>query len=54
MTRFLSRFLADETGATAMEYGLMLPLLALAIVTAVTAIGTGLNTKFTSLSNALR
>jgi pilus assembly protein Flp/PilA len=49
----LKSFLKDESGATAIEYGLIAGLIAVVIITAVTAIGTGLNAKFTSVSNSL-
>jgi pilus assembly protein Flp/PilA len=47
------QFLNDESGATAIEYGLIAGLIAVVIITAVTSIGTGLNAKFTSISNSL-
>ena len=53
MTKFLNRFADDESGATAIEYGLIAALIAVVIVTTVTAIGTKLNTKFNGVSNAL-
>jgi pilus assembly protein Flp/PilA len=40
----------DEEGATAVEYGLMVSLIAVAIIVAVTALGTNLSTMFTSIS----
>ena len=46
-------FLADEQGATAIEYGLLAALIALAIVVTVRVLGTSLNTVFTNVSNAL-
>lgn len=49
----MKSFLKDESGATAIEYGLIAGLIAVVIITAVTAIGTGLNAKFTSVSNSL-
>src|SRR3954449_11596195 len=49
----LKRFLDDECGATAIEYGLIAGLIAVVIITAVTSIGTSLNAKFTSISNSL-
>lgn len=49
----LSRFLKDQSGATAIEYGLIAGLIAVVIITSVTAIGTKLNTKFTTISNSL-
>ena len=52
MTMF-SRFLKDQSGATAIEYGLIAGLIAVVIITSVTAIGTKLNTKFTAISTSL-
>jgi pilus assembly protein Flp/PilA len=49
----LKRFLNDECGATAIEYGLIAGLIAVVIITAVTSIGTSLNAKFTLISNSL-
>jgi len=53
MTNLFSRFVRDESGATAIEYGLIAALIAVVIITAVTAVGTGLSTTFTSVSNKL-
>ena len=49
----LNRFAKDESGATAIEYGLIAGLISVVIITVITAIGTKLNTKFTNISNAL-
>ena len=54
MTKLLSRFATDESGATAIEYGLIAALIATVIVTALTTIGTNLNTKFTSIGTTLK
>jgi pilus assembly protein Flp/PilA len=54
MSKFVTRFLKDESGATAIEYGLIAALISVVIVTALTTIGTNLNTKFTSLGTTLR
>jgi pilus assembly protein Flp/PilA len=43
----------DDRGATAVEYGLMVALIAAVIIGAVTIIGTNLNTVFTNVGNAL-
>jgi len=51
--RLLMRFLRDETGATAIEYGLIAAGISLAIISVVNGMGAKLNTKFTSVSNAL-
>ncbi|MEQ1614226.1 MAG: Flp family type IVb pilin [Hyphomicrobiaceae bacterium] len=53
MTKFLAAFAHDETGATAIEYGLIAMLISVAIVTVVTSIGTNLNTTFTTVNSAL-
>jgi pilus assembly protein Flp/PilA len=49
----ISRFVRDESGATAIEYGLIAALISVVIITAVTAVGTNLSTTFTAISNAL-
>jgi pilus assembly protein Flp/PilA len=53
MKLLLSRFLADESGATAIEYGLLAAGIALAIITIVNGIGTNLNTSFTTINSKL-
>jgi pilus assembly protein Flp/PilA len=50
-TWFALRF--DKRGVTAMEYGLIAALIAVVIITAVTNIGTALETKFTAIATAL-
>ncbi len=52
--RLLTRFWRDETGATAIEYGLIAAGIALAIIAAVNGLGTKLNTKFTSINTSLK
>jgi pilus assembly protein Flp/PilA len=49
----ISRFAKDESGATAIEYGLIAGLISVVIITVITAIGTKLNTKFQNISTAL-
>jgi pilus assembly protein Flp/PilA len=49
----ISRFFRDESGATAIEYGLIAALIAVVIITGVTAVGTNLSTTFTTLSGKL-
>ena len=49
----LMRFLKNEDGATAIEYGLIAALIGVAIITAVGLVGTNLNNTFTSVSSAL-
>lgn len=53
MKRFISAFWRDETGATAIEYGLIVALIAVVVITAVTAVGTSLRTKFNSVNSSL-
>ena len=47
-------FLADETGATAIEYGLIAALISVVIITVLTTVGTNLRTKFQSIATALK
>jgi pilus assembly protein Flp/PilA len=54
MKYLVERFLKDESGATAIEYGLIAAGISVAIITVVNTLGTQLNTTFTSVSNALR
>ena len=53
MKNFLSRFAADESGATAIEYGLIVALIAVVIITAVTTLGTNLNTTMSKAGNSI-
>jgi pilus assembly protein Flp/PilA len=53
MTNLFSRFVRDESGATAIEYGLIAALIAVVIIGAVTAIGTGLTGTFGQVSAKL-
>jgi pilus assembly protein Flp/PilA len=46
MTKFISKFAKDESGATAIEYGLIAALIAVVIISAVTALGTTISSKF--------
>lgn len=46
----IKRFLKDEQGATAIEYGLIASLIAVAIVVGATAVGTNLNNAFTKIA----
>jgi pilus assembly protein Flp/PilA len=48
------KFLSDESGATAIEYGLIAAGIALAIIAVVNGLGTGLSTQFTSISSSLK
>ena len=51
--KLVQRFLMDESGATAIEYGLIAAGISVVIVTVVGQIGTGLLAKFTTIKNAL-
>ncbi|MFO1187398.1 MAG: Flp family type IVb pilin [Alphaproteobacteria bacterium] len=53
MNKFLARFVKDESGVTAMEYGMIAALIAVAILTALGTIGTQLNTTFTKIGTSL-
>jgi pilus assembly protein Flp/PilA len=54
LKNILKKFLADESAATAIEYGLIAAGIALAIITAVNSVGTGLNTTFTTVNTSLK
>jgi pilus assembly protein Flp/PilA len=54
MTTLITRFLADDAGATAIEYGLIAAGIAVAIIATVQALGTNLNTTFSSVSTAMK
>ena len=47
-------FLADESGATAIEYGLLAAGISLAIISIVNGLGSNLKTKFTSINSSLK
>jgi pilus assembly protein Flp/PilA len=51
MTQMISKFMKDENGATAIEYGLIAALIAVVIVTAITTIGTNLSTLFNKVGS---
>jgi pilus assembly protein Flp/PilA len=54
MKNFLSRFLSNESGATAIEYGLIAAGIAVVIVGAVKLVGTNLDTTFTTVAGAVK
>ena len=54
MTNLISRFVRDESGATAIEYGLIAALIAVVIITGLTAVGTNLNAQLSSIATSLR
>lgn len=51
--QFTRRFARDEEGATAIEYGLIAALIAVAAIAAMQSLGTSLNTTFTNASTAM-
>ena len=51
MTKFFNRFVQDESGATAIEYGLIAALIAVVIISGVSALGTSLDSRFTEISD---
>jgi pilus assembly protein Flp/PilA len=51
---FFKRFIQEEEGATAVEYAIMVALIAAVIVGAVTMIGTNINSKFTNVSEIVK
>ena len=54
MKRYFMKFWSDETGATAIEYGLIAAGISLVIIAAVNGIGTTLNGKFTDINTSLK
>jgi pilus assembly protein Flp/PilA len=54
LKRTFSNFLSDESGATAIEYGLIAAGIALAIIAIVNGLGTNLNDKFTLINTSLK
>lgn len=54
MNKLVLRFVKDESAATAIEYGLIAAGIAVAIIATVQALGTNLNTTFSTVSTALK
>ena len=54
MRNFVTRFLNNESGATAIEYGLIAAGIAVAIIAAVQAVGSALNTKLGTVKTGLQ
>ena len=50
----IKNFFKDESGASAVEYGLLVALIAVAIIASVTLLGKELGTKFTAVSDAVK
>jgi len=53
MQGFVKRFVADETGATAIEYGLIAALIAIAIIGAARTVGTTISATFQNISTEM-
>ena len=53
MTKFLKAFVKDEQGATAVEYGLLVALIAVVIIAGVSLLGTNLNTTFNNVATTI-
>ena len=54
MSKLFARFVKDESGATAIEYGLIAALIAIAIIVGAGNLGTELNAKFTEIQGELK
>ena len=54
MRKFLTNFNTNQSGATAIEYGLIAALIAVVIITGLTSVGTNLNTSLASIATNLR
>jgi len=53
MTQFINRFAKNESGATAIEYGLIAALIAVVIIAATQALGTNVSAKFNQVATAM-
>jgi pilus assembly protein Flp/PilA len=53
MSKIFARFVKDESGATAIEYGLIAGLIAVVIISAISQVGTKLSAKFNAVANNL-
>jgi pilus assembly protein Flp/PilA len=54
MKNLIARFVKDESGATAIEYGLIAAGISLAIIAIVNGLGANLNSKFTLINSSLK
>ncbi len=54
MSKFAARFIKDESGATAIEYGLIAALIAVVIIGTVTTLGSNLSSKFGTIANTIK
>ena len=53
MKKLVARFVKDESGATAIEYGLIAALISVVLITVLTTLGTALEDKFTEIETAI-
>jgi pilus assembly protein Flp/PilA len=53
MTKLIARFMKDESGATAIEYGLIAALISVAIITGASTLGNSLSNQFTNIAGKL-
>ena len=53
MTKFINKFIHSESGASAVEYGILVGVVALVIITAAGTVGDNLTANFTSVADAL-
>jgi pilus assembly protein Flp/PilA len=54
MKNLIARFVKDESGATAIEYGLIAAGISIAIITVVNGLGSNLSSKFSSINTSLK
>jgi pilus assembly protein Flp/PilA len=54
MSKFVTQFLKNESGATAIEYGLIAALIAVVVITAVSSVGSKLSGTFNNVANGLK
>lgn len=54
LKKVFAKFLSNESGATAIEYGLIAAGISLAIIAVVNGVGSNLNDKFTSINSSLK
>ncbi len=54
MKNLIARYMKDESGATAIEYGLIAALISVVIIVVLESVGSALNSKFTEIDTALQ
>jgi len=53
MKKFLNRFIRSESGASAVEYGILVGVIALVVIVAATTLGTNLSSNFNDIANSI-